>query len=300
MAKKSIWKIDPQEKISKTRVLYTGPEKNIHLLKERLKHYKSSDVYPTMSGEYDYQLFFYTTAANDIASITAMAETIFGASVSEYKEKKGIDKKLAIIISGLIALIILFGIYAGYTQYSKVLQQRQAAEQLLKEKEAEELARAAELQKQKEKEEAASAAAAQQAAEEENKEETKEQAPESVEEDKPEETKKEKISKKDEEESVISAQPGFKQPADFSQQIGKILKIIFVDVGQADAIILIMPSRKCYVIDSGDKPKDGKRIIEILQEHKIKEIETLVLTHPHKDHIGGAKYILDNFKVNSV
>jgi len=72
----------------------------------------------------------------------------------------------------------------------------------------------------------------------------------------------------------------------------------FLDVGQGDSI-LIQCHNKSVLIDSGEQDM-GPRVSSYLQNHGIKEINLLVATHPHSDHIGGLSAILNNFKVDQV
>jgi competence protein ComEC len=83
----------------------------------------------------------------------------------------------------------------------------------------------------------------------------------------------------------------------FSQK--KSLSVIFLDVGQGDAI-LISQGNKQILIDGG---KDPKIILEKLGKYIPfwdREIETIVATHPDQDHIGGLIRVIENYKVDSV
>ncbi len=53
------------------------------------------------------------------------------------------------------------------------------------------------------------------------------------------------------------------------------------------------------LIDTGEK-QDADRIVRFLKGKNIKTLQYLILTHPDKDHIGGALEVLDNFKVERV
>lgn len=76
------------------------------------------------------------------------------------------------------------------------------------------------------------------------------------------------------------------------------LEIYFVDVGQGDGIILKMPNGKFIVVDCNSG--HGDEMAKLLHELNCKEIEAIVLSHPHADHIGGLGYLLKNFPVKSV
>lgn len=63
--------------------------------------------------------------------------------------------------------------------------------------------------------------------------------------------------------------------------------------------VLIQQGEANIVIDTGEK-QDAEKVVSYLKEKNVKSIEYLILTHPDKDHIGGAIDILDNFKVKNI
>lgn len=73
-----------------------------------------------------------------------------------------------------------------------------------------------------------------------------------------------------------------------------LLKIHFLDVGYGDAIVIQLPEGKTLLIDGG-KPEDGEKIAAFLRKRGIKKINTLIITHFHKDHVGGLLPILNRF-----
>ena len=64
------------------------------------------------------------------------------------------------------------------------------------------------------------------------------------------------------------------------------LKIYHIDVEQADATLVISPSGKTLLIDSG-KNGHGSRIKAVMQKAGISRIDHFVSTHYHEDHYGG-------------
>jgi competence protein ComEC len=82
------------------------------------------------------------------------------------------------------------------------------------------------------------------------------------------------------------------------------VNLTVLDVHTGDAIFLQTPSRKNILIDTGnktDKIDFGEKVVlPFLQAKQVKQIDLLVLTHPHADHIGGAGYLLDKIKVKSI
>ncbi|EQB86208.1 competence protein ComEC [Clostridium punense] len=76
------------------------------------------------------------------------------------------------------------------------------------------------------------------------------------------------------------------------------LKVHFLDVGQADSI-LIQQGEQSMLVDAGNND-DGNLVKDYLQKQGIKNLEFLVGTHPHEDHIGGLDYVINAFKVGKL
>jgi beta-lactamase superfamily II metal-dependent hydrolase len=84
---------------------------------------------------------------------------------------------------------------------------------------------------------------------------------------------------------------------DFDTETG-VMEIFVFDTGKADAI-LITTKNHTLLIDSGEH-KHGPLIADYLAGLGVNEIDYLIITHFHKDHVGGADIILKNFRVNEV
>ena len=78
-----------------------------------------------------------------------------------------------------------------------------------------------------------------------------------------------------------------------SGDVGGELAIHHIDVGQADATLLITPAGETILIDTGDWRQGGEGVIEYLESHDIDRIDHLVATHGHADHIGGHDAIIE-------
>lgn len=76
------------------------------------------------------------------------------------------------------------------------------------------------------------------------------------------------------------------------------LKVHFVDVGQGDAT-LIQSGNKYSLIDTGTESNYPK-LKAYLEKIGVKQITSLVLTHPDADHIGGADLLMEDYKVNTI
>lgn len=75
------------------------------------------------------------------------------------------------------------------------------------------------------------------------------------------------------------------------------LQIQFLDVGQADSI-LIQDDDKFMLIDAGNNA-DGTKLVSYFQSLGIKSFQYVVGTHAHEDHIGGMDDIIDNFDIGT-
>lgn len=76
------------------------------------------------------------------------------------------------------------------------------------------------------------------------------------------------------------------------------LTVHFIDVGQGDSILLILPDGKNVLLDTGSQPA-GPHIVKYLKDHQIKHINHLISTHPHDDHIGGIFNIASEFEIDN-
>lgn len=73
-------------------------------------------------------------------------------------------------------------------------------------------------------------------------------------------------------------------------------EVHFIDVGQGDCT-LVISGGMTMVVDSGDKDEED-RAVKYLKNEGITEINYLIVTHPHADHIGEMADILENFQVD--
>lgn len=77
------------------------------------------------------------------------------------------------------------------------------------------------------------------------------------------------------------------------------LIVYFLDVGQADCTLIQLPNGEEVLIDAGNYG-DGSYIKNYLKNLNVDDIEYFILTHPHEDHIGSAKEIINNFTVKKI
>ena len=74
------------------------------------------------------------------------------------------------------------------------------------------------------------------------------------------------------------------------------LRITFLDVGQGDAILLQVPEGAVLV----DQGPPESQVVEQLRELGVRRVAALVLTHPERDHVGGAESVLREIVVDRV
>ncbi len=85
------------------------------------------------------------------------------------------------------------------------------------------------------------------------------------------------------------------------------LQIHFADVGQGDCAIIRTPSGKNIIIDGGGSINDqngsyaGERIVvPLLYNLNMTEIDLMIASHGHMDHIGGLKTVIDKINVKKL
>jgi competence protein ComEC len=76
----------------------------------------------------------------------------------------------------------------------------------------------------------------------------------------------------------------------------KGLRITFLDVGQGDAVLVQVPEG-AVLVDQGPPEAD---VASQLRELGIRRVDALVLTHPQRDHVGGAEEVLERVAVEQV
>lgn len=83
--------------------------------------------------------------------------------------------------------------------------------------------------------------------------------------------------------------------------LSAVLRVYFLDVGQGDAIFMLTPNNRTMLVDAGncDEFHDyGEDVYNFIVKLGFDKIDVVLISHPHRDHIGGMKYILLNLKVN--
>ena len=73
------------------------------------------------------------------------------------------------------------------------------------------------------------------------------------------------------------------------------LRVCVLDVGQSDAILLSQGDHH-MLIDTGTATARDD-LLGALQQYGVKQLEYLLLTHPHEDHVGNARAVLESCPV---
>lgn len=82
------------------------------------------------------------------------------------------------------------------------------------------------------------------------------------------------------------------------QTVNSALKVHFIDVGQADSI-LIQSGSEAMLIDAGNNA-DAKLVTDYLTEQGVTWLKYVIGTHAHEDHIGSLDAVLYSFPVETV
>ena len=77
-----------------------------------------------------------------------------------------------------------------------------------------------------------------------------------------------------------------------------VLVVKLLDVGQGEAI-LIRTREQTVLVDTGDV-REGQKLRERLNSEGVETIDKLIITHPHRDHLGGAPVVFRTYRVRSV
>ena len=83
---------------------------------------------------------------------------------------------------------------------------------------------------------------------------------------------------------------------------GKPLDIYFIDVEGGQATLFVAPSGQTMLVDTGWRGfnnRDTDRILAAAKAAKIKQLDFVVITHYHRDHVGGVPQLADQMKIGT-
>lgn len=78
------------------------------------------------------------------------------------------------------------------------------------------------------------------------------------------------------------------------------LRIYFIDVEGGQATLLVAPSGQSLLVDTGwpdNSNRDANRISEAVNDAGLKQIDYVLITHYHTDHVGGVPQLVKEVKV---
>lgn len=78
------------------------------------------------------------------------------------------------------------------------------------------------------------------------------------------------------------------------------LTIHVLDVGQADACLIISPAGGTMLIDAGDNGDGTGIVVPYLQNYGLQALDYIVASHYHADHIGGIDEVVSYLGIDSV
>lgn len=91
---------------------------------------------------------------------------------------------------------------------------------------------------------------------------------------------------------------------EYSKYLNSDLRIVFLDVGQGDAVLVRTPGRHNILIDGGEgKQMNNKNIISKLWKYLPffdREFDMVISSHPHLDHLGGLLNVVQSIKVKRI
>ncbi len=82
----------------------------------------------------------------------------------------------------------------------------------------------------------------------------------------------------------------------------KAVEIFFIDVEGGQATLIVSPSGQSMLVDTGWRGFDGRdaeRIFQAAKAAKVKQLDYVLITHYHRDHVGGVPQLADRMKIGT-
>lgn len=82
----------------------------------------------------------------------------------------------------------------------------------------------------------------------------------------------------------------------------KPLQIYFIDVEGGQATLVVSPSGQSLLVDTGwpgNEGRDADRILAAAHQAGLQQIDYVLITHYHRDHVGGVPQLVDGIKVGT-
>ncbi|HTT22512.1 MAG TPA: MBL fold metallo-hydrolase [Candidatus Sulfotelmatobacter sp.] len=91
-------------------------------------------------------------------------------------------------------------------------------------------------------------------------------------------------------------------PLSLAAPAPKPMQIYFIDVEGGQATLVVSPSGQSLLIDTGwpgNEGRDADRILATAHQAGLKQIDYVLITHYHRDHVGGVPQLTDGIKVGT-
>src|SRR5690349_11541357 len=82
----------------------------------------------------------------------------------------------------------------------------------------------------------------------------------------------------------------------------KSLDIYSIDVEGGQATLIVSPSGQSMLVDTGFPGfagRDADRIAAVVKKLGLKQIDYVLITHYHRDHVGGVPQLADRVKIGT-
>src|SRR5579872_6955377 len=82
----------------------------------------------------------------------------------------------------------------------------------------------------------------------------------------------------------------------------KPLQIYFIDVEGGQATLIVSPAGQSLLVDtgwSGYEGRDADRIVAAAHQAGLKQLDYVLITHYHRDHVGGVPQLADGIKIGT-
>jgi beta-lactamase superfamily II metal-dependent hydrolase len=89
-------------------------------------------------------------------------------------------------------------------------------------------------------------------------------------------------------------------PAGTNQSAAPQLSVYALDIGQGDSLLIVSPTGKTVLIDTGNPGNEQIVMSALLNHARGKKIDLFIASHPHADHIGSAAGVIKGSTVARV